>query len=503
MRLPIELDKGSEVPVYLQIARSIAALVEGQVLHTGDRLPTTRSLADQLQVNRTTVVSAYREIARQGLADATVGRGTFVRQPDSTSNPTPGNVAPPIRPAFSRAIENARYAAARDLVVAADRSEVSDFASLAPDEALFPVEPLRQIFDQLIAQRGRELLQYGPVQGDPILREFVAEELSQTGIGLSTDEIVITNGIQQGIDLVLRVLLDPGDSVAIESPTYTSILTALAMYRAELVEVPMTPTGLELDVLERQLAGRRPKLIYTMPNFHNPTGATLPLAGRRRLMALAARYRVPVLEDSYERDLQFEDTPLPTLKALDEEGLVVQLGTFSKGLFPGLRLGWVAAPPSMVERLNLAKRLSDLHTSTLIQAAVAEFCRAGHYHRHVHEVATVYSERRQAILTALARHLPSGVEFTRPNGGCVVWLTLPVYSDVQRILDEARARGVLATPGTIYFPGRAGGNQMRLAFARADLPAIERGIEILARIVRHHLERVPPPSRPTQTIPNL
>jgi DNA-binding transcriptional MocR family regulator len=494
--LPIQVDKSSETPVYIQIALAIRELVDRRVLQPGDRLPTTRELALQLDVNRTTVVSAYREMRSSGLADATVGRGTFVvGNPAAASARTataPETASGPRvtwQPTFSRAIQSASWYAAREVELGLDQPDIVDFAALAPDETLFPVDTLRPIFDQLLEERGRELLQYGGSQGDVSLRAFIADDLRRSGIAAETDDIVIVNGIQQGIDLTLRILIDPGDVVLVESPTYTSMLTSLGLYRAEVADANMTPLGIDVELVERVVERQRPKLIYTMPNFQNPTGVTMDLEHRRELIRIASAHGVPILEDDYEKELRFAGEPLPSLKALDASGLVLHMGTFSKVLFPGLRLGWIAAPPAMVEKLNLAKRAADLHTSSLTQAVVAEFCAGGHYRHHLEKLQRIYRQRQETILGALERSFPPAVQWTRPAGGFVVWITLPEHLDSESVLSEARAGGVIATPGTLYFARNRGQNQIRLSFARTEPSSIERGVRVLAAAIRTRLEQ--------------
>jgi GntR family transcriptional regulator/MocR family aminotransferase len=496
------IDRRSSEPVFRQIVNHLHGLIASGELEPGTRMPPTRALADLLKVNRTTVIAAYDALGSLGYLGATVGSGTYVRpgpengdHSDSEANGevdgdgrTDGGLFGRRFRQFSRGVDQMARFPRRERV-ATDHPEPVDFATLFPDEEFFPVDNFRKIVNRLLMHRGREVLQYASPEGDPNLREAIARELTRSGATTSAEDIVIVNGTQQGLDLILRLFVDAGDRVAIESPTYWSILPALGFYGARLCQIPMTPTGMDVDALATAIAAERPKLLYTMPSFHNPTGLTLSLEKRRALLDLVRRHEVAVIEDDYEKDLCFTGNPLPSLKALDPKGLIMHLGSFSKGLFPGLRLGYIVAPHSVVERLVLLKRYSDLHTSSLTQAAVAEFLAGGHYRRHLEKLQVVYRQRRDCVLAALERHFPKEATWTRPDGGYALWVTLPAGVDAGELLAAAGAEGVIFTPGSYFFATDAAENGFRLSIARADRPEIERGIEVLARLIRERLGR--------------
>ena len=504
----LPLDRRSPEPIFRQICKQIRELVDSGRLPAGTRLPATRDMARDLRVNRATVRAAYEALSTLGYVAAGVGQGTFIKEPSATNTAgngaghggdpaTPADATPTPTPfgerftRFSRGVEQlARFPRRERLTT--DHPEPVDFAALFPDETYFPVQVFRQIVHRLLIhrERAREVLQYSAPEGDPVLRAAIARELSRAGANVSQDDIIVVNGTQQGIDLLLRLFVDPGDHVLIESPTYSSILPALGFYGAQLLEVPMTPTGLDLNVLSRLLTERRPKLLYTMPSFHNPTGISQSLEKRRALLELVRRHQLPLIEDDYEKDLGVPADQLPSLKALDPDGLIMHLGSFSKGLFPGLRLGYIAAPPPVIERLTLLKRYSDLHTSSLTQAAVAEFLNAGHYDRHLKRLQSIYGQRRAAILSALERHLPPEVNWTRPEGGYALWVTLPPSVPALELLAAAREEGVIFTPGSYFFAQTPTQNGFRLSIAHTDLPAIERGAEVLGRLIRQQMGKL-------------
>ena len=390
----IRLQRDSDTPLYRQLRDEVVRLIDSFDLAPGTKLPPTRELASKLGINRNTAASAYEELTRSGHVRSHVGRGTFVSE-------TTVSVASPIRFRFSRAVEASAERVRPISPSLAGHSHPVDFASLVPDEELFPIEPFRRVLDGVLRTEGKRLLQYGPAAGFPPLRAYIAERPRRRGVEADAENVLIVNGSQQALDLICRTLLDPGDRVAIESPTYTIVLPLLAQYQAEIEAIPMTERGLDLDALETVLERFRPKLIFTMPTFQNPTGITMDLPSRKRLLELAARHATPVVEDDFDSELRFDGDEVPSLKALDERESVLHIGTFSKGLFPGLRLGWIVAPRPVVSTLSRSKLVSDYHTSLLLQAAVVEFCRRGHYDRHLKRLAGIYREKSRKLTGAL------------------------------------------------------------------------------------------------------
>lgn len=476
----IALRRDSDHPLYLQLADGISARIASGDLEPGERLPPSRELAARLGVNRNTVSNAYEELVRTGRLRSRVGQGTFVAErKESTAG---------IRFTFSRATDAARPRV-RTPVPDSDHPDPIDFASLVPDEGLFPVEPFRRALDDALAREGRKLLQYGPTAGHPPLRGYIAERLRRRGVNAGAEDVLIVNGSQQALDLVCRALVDPGDRVAIESPTYTIVLPLLAQYHARIDEIPMTPTGLDLEALEASLQRAVPKLLFTMPTFQNPTGITMDLPSRRRLLELAARYRVPVVEDDFDSELRFDGEAVPPLKALDEAGLVLHIGTFSKGLFPGLRLGWVVGPPEVIEVLGRSKLISDYHTSLLLQAAVLAFCNRGAYEKHLERLTGIYREKSRALTLAFRRHFPESVSWTRPEGGYAFWVSLPEGLSGEDLAREGARAGVLFTPGEPFFPRGGGERFLRLSISRVPLERIEEGVSRLGAILREHIGR--------------
>lgn len=485
--IAIELDRESDTPLYRQIASQVRGAVASGALAENERLPTTRSLAVQLGVNRLTVSRAYADLAGEGILSPHVGRGTFAGavRPGTTAAPAPQrsgvslNWSSLFARNSERAVEHALPAAAFGAAAAGTIS----FASLFPDPSLFPVEPFRRALDGVVRREGHRVLGYGPPGGYPPLKKLIAASLKSRGINVDDSEIMITNGSQQGIDLVARALLDPGDVVLVENPTYTGAVQVFHSYGAELVGVPVDEQGAIVSQLEEAVARHRPKLIYLMPNFQNPTSETMSLPRRRALMEIAGVHRVAILEDDFGGDLRFDGPDLPSLKVLDRSQGVIYLSTFAKKLLPGLRIGWIAAPAAMVERLLHLKKITDYSTSLLLQAGLHEFCRQGGLDRHLLNVVEKYRERRDAMVAAMKRSFPAEVTFSRPKGGLVVWVTLPPGVDADEIAEKAAAASVLIGRGDLFYLDGGGRQNLRLTFGQTGIREIHRGIRILGEII--------------------
>jgi GntR family transcriptional regulator/MocR family aminotransferase len=464
------------------------------VLPPGAKLPATRELARALGLSRTTVATAYDLLVAEGCARAHVGQGTFVAEPRPAARRVagPGPAALPPAPeidweaALSRGMR--RLAAERggegfETGAGGDASVVS-FVGASPDPLLFPTEPFRRALNRVVRREGGRLLQYHPVAGYPPLRRYLATWLVRHGLEVTPEEILVVSGSQQGLDLIARALLDPGDRVLVEQPTYPGAIQTFGAAQAHVVPVPVGPAGLRVERLDALIARHRPKLLYCQPSGHNPTGTSLGPAARRALVELAARWQLAIVEDGFGGPADAEGGHLP-LRALDRHGLVIHLGTFSKILFPGLRLGWLVAPRALLGPLTAVKQLADLSTSALLQAAVAEFAQGRRLERHARLVRVEYARRRAALLDALERHLGSTATWTVPDErGFSLLLSLPEGIDTGELLGAALARGVAYTPGHHFFSGGRGGHTLRLSFASLPAARIEEGVRRLAAVAR-------------------
>jgi DNA-binding transcriptional MocR family regulator len=379
--------------------------------------------------------------------------------------------------------------------VALDRARVAYGAgrgaiplhALVPDASHFPLDAFRRSLARVLADGGAPLLSYGDPQGYLGLREVLAERLRASGILVGPESLVLCQGASQGIALALRLFADVGDAVAVEEPTYQNALAALAALGLRAAPVPMTPAGADLDALDRALARPEVRALYTIPTFHNPLGTSTALEHRKELLAIAARHGKAVIEDAYEMDLRYAGRALPTLAALDEEGLVVQLLSFSKSLFPGVRAGAMVARGRHVEALLALRHAADLGGSLPLQAGLADFLRSGAYDRHLAAQRKRLKARRDALLAALAAELPEGSSWTEPEGGFQVWLELPEPLDSREVHADALRAGVLVAPGFQFHHDGRPSRGFRLSIAQADEEAIREGVRRLGRVVKERL----------------
>lgn len=491
--MEIPLDRSSRVPLARQIRSHFERLIRQGVLAADVKLPASRDLARRLGVNRATVTAAYEELVSEGLARAHVGQGTFAAALQPKSEIPQDNVLSGLdwSGLFSKSSQLALMEARRRELGPLTRPGpgLISFAGGMPDSGLFPIEAFRQVLNRVIRAEGQQLLQYYPVGGYPPLRQFVARYLLRFGVEARPEEILIVNGSQQGLDLIARVLLDPGDFVAIEEPSYPRAIQVFRAFGVQLLPIPQGEDGLRLDVLERVLGRHAPKLLYCQPSAHNPTGYTMSPGARHGLLGLAARHRVPVVEDGFDGSLYFEARPPGPLKALDAGGAVIYIGTFSKILFPGLRLGWLVAPPPLLERLEVAKQLCDIHTSPLIQAAVFQFCQRRRLERHLARCVAEYGRRRALLLSSLESRMPKGVTWTVPHAGFSLLVTLPEGVDAGALLPRALEHRVAFTPGSVFFVDGGGERTLRLSFSSTPANRIDEGVKRLAEVVRQAMSR--------------
>ena len=386
----------------------------------------------------------------------------------------------------------------RDLLKLTLQPDVISFAGGLPAPELFPIEAFQEAACRVLADQPATALQYGPTEGYLPLRQFVCERMRRYGIDAEPANVVITNGAQQALDLIGKLLINPGDRVLVEEPTYLGALQAWNAYQAEYVSVPSDDDGLCTDDLESALRVG-PKFMYVLPNFQNPSGTTLPLARRLELVRLSNKYGIPIVEDDPYGALRFEGEHQPPLVALDVdfhrsyglngrgymEGNVIYLGTFSKTLAPGLRLGWVVAPVEVIDQIVTAKQGADLHTSTFTQMLAYEMVRTSFFDEHVRRIRTVYGERRLVMLDALARYFPAGCSWTHPEGGLFLWARVPEWIGTTELLRRAVEHKVAYVPGSAFFadPSR-GCNTMRLNFSNAQPAQIEEGIRRLGELLQ-------------------
>ncbi len=381
----------------------------------------------------------------------------------------------------------------RELLKLTQRPEVISFAGGLPAPECFPIGPLAEVTARVLAQSGREALQYSTTEGYPPLRAWIAGHMNaKLATAVGPEEILVTSGSQQGLDLTGKIFLDEGDVVLCESPTYLGAINALRAYEPRFVEVPTDDDGILPEALDAILAREpRARLLYVVPDFQNPTGRTWSLARRHAVMEVIRRRQVPVIEDAPYAEVRFEGVPLPALKSLDTDGLVVYLGTFSKILCPGLRIGWVAAPAALLERYILCKQAADLQTATLAQMQVAALVESFDLDVNVELACAVYRSRRDAMVRALEREMPSGAHFTGPSGGLFLWVELPEELNARELLEACLEQQVAFVPGGSFFPNGGHENTLRLNFSNMPEDRIEEGVRRLGSVLRELIGRTP------------
>jgi 2-aminoadipate transaminase len=402
--------------------------------------------------------------------------------------------------------EGMRASDIREILKVTAQPDVISLAGGLPAPELFPIDEYRRAFEWVLETDGAQALQYGPSEGYRPLRAMLAERLTGFGMRCTPDDVLMTNGSQQALDLLGKIFLNPGDTVLVEKPTYLGALQAFNQYQATYAAVPMDEDGMCVEDVEQLLTnqranGQRIKFIYALPNFQNPTGRTMSLARRHRLVELANHFGVPIIEDDAYGELRYEGEHLPTLKSLDRHDSVIYLGTFSKILAPGFRLGWILAGPQVQETLLHGKQPSDLHTGMAQQMATFQVARDGFVDEHVKHIIEFYRERRDVMLRAIEEHFPADAHYTRPAGGLFVWATLPAHIDTRELLLDAVKEKVAFVPGQGFHSDFSGTNTMRLNFSNVPPDQLREGVRRLGLAIQRRLAAAAPApvSVPTAT----
>jgi len=487
MRIP--LDRQSTVPLYQQIETYLRQGILSGSLAADTRLPASRQLARDLGINRITVENAYAELETEGLIYSKMGSGTYVLHLNPLLIlPKDDSGAP--WPLWQQSVESQFKTTKRDASEETSRKsarnpEPISFASGIGDAHLFPAEDFRKVLQTVMRRDGIAALDYGEPNGHAALRETITHILASQGLQTRSENVLITAGSQQALSLVSQILLKPGDAILVESPTYSGALDLFRALNFKVVGIPMDGQGMQVDALEKLLQRHHPKLIYTIPNFHNPTGTCLSTTRRHQLIILADRYNIPILEDDFVGDLRYEGRIQPALKALDPGGRVIYVSTFSKILMPGLRVGFLVAEGPIYNWLVNFKRVNDLATSTLVQRALEAYVTVGRYQSHLRRSCQIFRKRRDVMLSAIRRYLPSEVRLDSPQGGLFIWLQLPEKMSAEKLLALALEEGVTFAPGNGFFPDASDGrNWLRLNFVAQSPDQIEEGIKRLGKAIQ-------------------
>jgi GntR family transcriptional regulator/MocR family aminotransferase len=492
--LLLTIDRASSVPIYRQIVDRVVHLVDGGTLAPGARLPPSRVLARATGIHRSSVTRAYEELWALGYLEARPGSYSTVRR--RARSLTAAARGPSMLDWTTRIVPAVRGARAASAALGRDRlgrsdSRVIDLSRLTADAQLTPGDAVRRCFRAVLREECVQSLQYGDPAGYRPLRETLALRMRTHGVEVSADEVIVTGGAQQALDLLLRALARPGDRIAIESPTYSVAVPLFRFHGLEIQEIPMRAEGMDLDALERALAGpRRPALLYTIPNFHNPTGITSGQAHRERLLALCEKHRLPVVEDGFEEEMKYFGKAVLPIKSMDRRGVVAYLGTLSKVAFPGLRIGWIAAPLPLVEAVQSIQRICSLSGNQLAQAAVHRFLAGGAYEAHLRRVHRTCRRRMEALIDGLRRHLPErGVAWTEPQGGYTSMLRVDGSRlDEQELHDRLLAAGVKLSSGRNYHARPPRHPSFRISIACSTPEEIAEGCKRIGRVLRAAVE---------------
>lgn len=479
--LIVKLDRESEEPIYRQLIRHIKLQIESGELPAGTRLPASRDLARRINVSRISVVNAYAELRAEGYLSAHAGRGTFVSRESNTAPVDHGNGA------TSRRTETtvSQDYSTRDLMRLARRPGVINFSHGAPAAEFFPLVQLRDAINAVLDRDGSNALTYEVPEGYWPLRAEVRDYVSANGIQCSAENVLITGGAQQAIDLVVQSLVSEGDVIVTAAPTYIGILDIARTRRIQIHTLPMDQYGLRIDALQNYLMEHNPRLIYVMPSFQNPTGHVMPLHRRRQLLNLANEYNVPVVEDAVYHEFRFEGESLPPLKALDDTNIVIHVGGFTKMLLPGMRIGFLIATSSHYERLVRVKQSADISTSGLNQRAIHYMLQHGVLAQQLERNNRELRRRRDAALTAAEIYLPPGTRWNRPEGGLYLWVELPRSGPTAtELFIAAVQQDVAFAIGNVFYPNGGGSYHMRLNYSLQRPDRIEEGFRRLGRAWR-------------------
>lgn len=478
--MQLQLNRHGQRPLYLQVVEQIQERIRSGALPVGSRLPPIRQLADVLGLTRLTVHNAYAELQADGWIESFVGRGSYVAErPGAKAQMRPSSVLKPVR----------RDGSMHDMIQLAHEPSIISFAQAAAAPETFPVREFGRVMQHVLAEDGANLFNYGITQGETLLRDQLARFLLDRSVQVAPEQIIVVAGAQQGLDVTLRAIVQPGDTVLVEQPTYLGMIERMQMQGLKLVAVPIDEQGIRPDALETAITLHKPRLLYTIPTFHNPTGVCMSAQRQEVVLDIVQRHELAVLEDDIYGLLSYDGTaPLP-LKARDTSGLVIYLTSFSKVLMPGLRLGLLAAASPLLEQLIGIKRLTDLHSPQIIQHTVAEYLARGNFAAHLRATRALYRERRDAMAAALARSFPADATWTIPGGGLCVWVALPPGIRSHELYEEAIERGVAFAPGQFFFPDQPAQHYLRLSFAAHTPDRIELGIALLGDLLHEQLVR--------------
>lgn len=477
----IIINKDINISIYIQIFEQIKNQILSGELLPGFRLPSERKLGESLGVNRTTILNAYRELKSEGFIDSRIGSGTIVlARTDDRLNSIDATLREPIwNQIFNEHSSEFDSYLVNDLMVLASRKDVISFATGIASPESGPIEALEGIERELVEKKNYKALLHTPTEGFISLRKTVCGLMHERGVYCKYDEVMMLSGSQQGIDLIARIIIDPGDIVVMEEPSFFPAIQAFKAMGARIIGIPIDNKGMRVDILEQLLERYRPKMIYTIPTFQNPSGTEMDFDRRKKLVELAYKYKVIIVEDDAYGDLRYEGKSLPVLKSMDNDGYVIYLSTFSKSIYSGFRVGWMVGHKKVIKKFAAAKQIMDLHSSSLSQWIVERFITSGFFKPHIHKICEEYTVRRDTMCDALSEYAPNGLAWSKPKGGYYIWCKLPSSITTSKLISKASEYKVAFVPGTAFFTTGQGDNYIRLCFTFVPLTDLKEGVKRL------------------------
>ena len=474
--MQIDLNKDKKEPIYQQIYEQLKEQIYSGELSYKELLPPERKLAQELNVNRTTILNAYNKLKQEGLIDSRIGQGTRVLW---QSVEMCQELEPEWNQFFNTRLSELNGRMIGKVMPLLGKTEGISFALGMADPDLIPDLHFEKLEKQFLEEGGKRLLSQSPVAGSEDLKKSISHYLKKREIPCSPDQMMILTGSQQGIDLCSRVLLQPGDLVVVESPTYFLACNSFQSAGAKLMEVPVDECGMQTDRLEQILKRYHPKLIYTVPTNQNPSSYTLSLERRKRLLFLAAQYNVLILEDDAYADLNFENDEIPTLYQMDHSGYVIYVKTFSKTICSGIRLGFMLGHKRLIAQCLMLRQSVDIHPNNISQFAVSEFIKSGEYEKHLETILSVYKKRRDFMHQTLLTYAPKDVYWVKPEGGFYFWCRLPKKVRASELFERCLRQGVVFMPGLLFFLAERGEHYIRLNYTTCGNQDIETGLKII------------------------
>lgn len=478
--MDIKIDRQAQTPLYLQIKKQIESLIDSGKLPPNSILPPERVLSDSLKVNRSTIIKAYMELKAEGLVDSKVGSGTVVLSPLTKDGTAETKMyIPPLRwnQLESKRVTKAGEQTISNILSVFEKDKIISFASGIASEDCYDLELFKKLQVGLLNKFSQKVLMPTPVEGCTELRHTIRNYLQKKGIRCSSKQIMVTSGSQQAIEFCARLLIEPGDVVLVEEPSYIGAIQAFESYDARIVSIPMDEEGIRLDILEACLIKYRPKFIYTQPTFHNPTGMTMSLGRRKDLLKLAYYYNIPILEDNPYEELNYEEERLPTIKSLDNNDYVIYVSSFSKTISFSLRVGYVVASENIINRFIKFKQVTDIQTNTLSQYLVHEFISEGYIYNHIEKISKIFKAKRDLMISELRKGNFEYMMTCIPKGGYFLWLALPDNIRMNELTKLLGDSGVIVMPGDVFYPRFSiDNNFIRLNFSYPKEKDIKEGI---------------------------